>query len=156
VRVINANGMRVTGYCRGGMFPAADGAGRQAAVNDNMHAIDEAAALEAECLVLVVAGLPPGSRGSTGARAMVADGLSAILPHARACQVPLAIEPLHPMYAGDRACVNTLSQALDLAQGLGEGVGVCNRRISRMMGSAARGADRARWPLEKNTCLSYL
>jgi sugar phosphate isomerase/epimerase len=124
VRVIKANGMRVTGYCRGGMFPATDGVGRQAAVDDNMHAIDEAAALEAECLVLVVGGLPPGSRDISGARAMVADGLAAILPHARACQVPLAIEPLHPMYAGDRACVNTLSQALDLAEGLGEGVGV--------------------------------
>ena len=45
VRVIKANGMRVTGYCRGGMFPAADAAGRQAAIDDNKRAIDEAAAL---------------------------------------------------------------------------------------------------------------
>jgi sugar phosphate isomerase/epimerase len=124
VRVIKANGMRVSGYCRGGMFPAADDAGKQAAIDDNKRAIDEAAALEADCLVLVVGGLPHGSRDIDAARSMVANGVAAILPHARACQVPLAIEPLHPMYAGDRACVNTLSQALDLADALGEGVGV--------------------------------
>jgi sugar phosphate isomerase/epimerase len=55
---------------------------------------------------------------------MVADGIFAVLPHARAHNVPLAIEPLHPMYAGDRACVNTLAQALDLCEALGDGVGV--------------------------------
>lgn len=124
VSVIKANGMRVTGYCRGGMFPAADAAGRQAAIDDNKRAIDEAAALGAQCLVLVVGGLPPGSRDMPAARRMVADGLAAILPHARASNMPLAIEPLHPMYAADRACVNTLSQALDLCDILGDGVGV--------------------------------
>ncbi|HYV71387.1 MAG TPA: sugar phosphate isomerase/epimerase family protein [Pseudolabrys sp.] len=124
VRVIKGNGMRVTGYCRGGMFPAADAAGRLAAIDDNKRALDEAAALGAECLVLVAGGLPKGSRDINGARQMVADGLAAILPHARACRVPLAIEPLHPMYAGDRACINTLAQALDLCDLLGDGTGV--------------------------------
>ncbi|MDP2410899.1 MAG: sugar phosphate isomerase/epimerase family protein [Pseudolabrys sp.] len=123
-RIIKANGMRVSGYCRGGMFPAADAAGRQAAIDDNRRAIDEAATVGAQCLVLVVGGLPPGSRDMPAARHMVADGLAAILAHARASNMPLAIEPLHPMYAADRACVNTLSQALDLCDDLGEGVGV--------------------------------
>jgi sugar phosphate isomerase/epimerase len=124
VRVIKTNGMRVTGYCRGGMFPAADAPGRLAAIDDNKRAIDEAAALGAECLILVAGGLPRGSRNINAARQMVADGLAAILAHARACKVPLAIEPLHPMYAGDRACVNSLAQALDLCDSLGEGTGV--------------------------------
>jgi sugar phosphate isomerase/epimerase len=124
VRVIKANGMRVTGYCRGGMFPAADEAGRRSAIEDNMRAIDEAAALGAECLVLVVGGLPKGMRDIDAARGMVMDGIAAILPHARACKVPIAIEPLHPMYAADRACVNTLAQALDLCDFLGDGTGV--------------------------------
>lgn len=124
VRVIKDTGVRVTGYCRGGMFPAADAAGRQAAIDDNKRAIDEAAALGAECLVFVVGGLPKGSRDIAAARQMVADGFAAILPHARANKVPLAIEPLHPMYAADRACVNTLRQALDLADTLGTDVGV--------------------------------
>ena len=124
VRAIKANGMDVSGYCRGGMFPAADAAGRQAAIDDNKRAIDEAAALGAECLVLVVGGLPKGSRDMVAARQMVAEGLATILPHARANKIPLAIEPLHPMYAGDRACVNTLAHALDLCDVLGDGVGV--------------------------------
>jgi sugar phosphate isomerase/epimerase len=123
-RIIRANGMRVTGYCRGGMLPAADAAGRAAALDDNRRAIDEAAALGAECLVLVVGGLPSGTRDLGAARHMVADGLAALLPHARAARMPLAIEPLHPMYAADRACVNTLRHALDLCDLLGEGVGV--------------------------------
>lgn len=124
VRAIKGNGLRVSGYCRGGMFPAPDAAGRQAAIDDNKRAIDEAAALGAECLVLVVGGLPKGSRDIAAARQMVADGIAAILPHARANKMPIAIEPLHPMYAGDRACVNTLGQALDMAEQLGADVGV--------------------------------
>ena len=121
VRVIKGLGMRVTGYCRGGMFPSPDAAGRKAAIDDNRRAIDEAAALGAECLVLVVGGLPRGSRDIAAAREMVIDGIAAMLPHARACRMPLAIEPLHPMYAADRACVNTLGQAIDICEALGEG-----------------------------------
>jgi sugar phosphate isomerase/epimerase len=124
VRAIKDSGMKVSGYCRGGMFPAVDHAGRQAAIDDNKRAIDEASTLGAECLVLVVGGLPQGSRDIGAARRMVADGIAALLPHARASNMPLAIEPLHPMYAGDRACVNTLAQALDLCDLLGDGVGV--------------------------------
>ncbi len=124
VRAIKDNGMRVTGYCRGGMFPAASPAGRRTAIDDNKRAIDEASALGAECLVLVVGGLAEGSRDIHAARQMVADGIAAILSHARSNNMPLAIEPLHPMYAGDRACVNTLAQALDLCDVLGEGIGV--------------------------------
>ena len=123
-RIVRANGLRVTGLCRGGMFPADTAEGRQAAVDDNRRAIDEAAALGADCLVLVVGGLPGSSKDISAARGMVADGMAAILPHARAAGVPLAIEPLHPMYAADRSSVNTIDQALDLCEHLGEGVGV--------------------------------
>lgn len=123
-RIVALNGLQVTGYCRGGMFPASDQAGLAAAIDDNKRAIDEAAALDADCLVLVVGGLPGASKDIASARAMVADGIAAILPHARASNVPLAIEPLHPMYAADRACVNTLEHALDLCDSLGAGIGV--------------------------------
>ena len=123
-RIVADNQLQVTGLCRGGMFPAADAAGRAAAIDDNKRAIDDAAALNADCLVLVVGGLPAGSRDIAHARDMVADGIGAILPHARASGIPLAIEPLHPMYAADRACVNTLEQALDICDLLGNGVGV--------------------------------
>lgn len=117
-------GLLVSGLCRGGMFPAADAAGLQANIDDNRHAIDEAVTLGAQCLVLVVGGMPAGSKDLEQARAQVFDGISAVLEHARANQMPLAIEPLHPMYAADRACINTMAQALDVADQLGEGVGV--------------------------------
>lgn len=123
-RLIRSHGLTVTGLCRGGMFPAADKAGREAAIRDNLKAIEDAATIGAQCLVLVVGGLPAGSKDIAGAREQVRDGIAAILPAARAAKVPLAIEPLHPMYAADRACVNTLRQALDLCAVLGDGVGV--------------------------------
>ncbi|MFD1253691.1 Xylose isomerase-like TIM barrel [Devosia equisanguinis] len=123
-RIVRENKLQVTGVCRGGMFPAATAEGRQANIEDNLRAIDEAAALNADCLVLVVGGLPQGSRDIGGARQMVTDGIAAMLPHARASGVKIAIEPLHPMYAADRACVNTIDQALDICEILGETVGV--------------------------------
>ena len=127
-KLIRANGLTVTGLCRGGMFPAADRQGRRAAIEDNLRAIEDAATLEARCLVLVVGGMPPGSKDLAGARAQVRDGIGTVLDHARSCGVPLAIEPLHPMYAADRACVNTMAQANDLCDELvgkgGSGLGI--------------------------------
>ena len=123
-KLIRDAGLTVTALCRGGMFTAADEVGRRAAIDDNRRAIDEAAAIDAQCLVLIAGGLPPGSRDLAGAHAQVRDGLAAVLPYAREAGVPLAIEPLHPMTAADRGCVNTLSHANDLCDELGEGLGV--------------------------------
>src|SRR5690606_24237263 len=95
-RIVRDNGLQVTGVCRGGMFPAEAAQGRQAGIDDNLRAIDEAAALNADCLVLVVGGLPGASKDLPGARAQVAEGIAAMLPHARASGVRIAIEPLHP------------------------------------------------------------
>src|ERR1700722_13714868 len=69
-RLFRDSGLRVTGYCRGGLFPAADAAGRQAAIDDNKRMIDEAAAIGAECIVVIGGGLPKGSRDIAGARQM--------------------------------------------------------------------------------------
>ncbi len=124
-RRIGDAGLTVTGLCRGGMFPAADAAGRQAALDDNRRAVDDACTIGARCLVLVVGGLPPGSRDIAGARDQVRDGIAKLLEHSRAADMPLAIEPLHPMYAADRACVNTIAQANDICDELGDdGLGV--------------------------------
>src|SRR6267142_4291407 len=121
-RIIKSNGMKVTGYCRGGLFPAPDAAGRQAAIDDNKRMIDEAAAIGAECIVIIGGGLPKGSRDLAGARKMFADGLAAVLPHARAAKIPLALEPMHPIYAADRGCVSTLAEVNDLCDALGHGL----------------------------------
>lgn len=120
-RLVREHGLKLSGYSRGGLFPAADAAGRQAAIDENRRAVDEAAMLGAACIEIVAGGLPQGSKDLAGARAMVRDGLAALLPHARAAGVDLAIEPLHPMYAADRACVNTMAQALDLCDALDPG-----------------------------------
>jgi sugar phosphate isomerase/epimerase len=123
-RIIRDAGLTVTCYCRAGLFPAADDAGRRAALDDNRRAVDEAAAIGARSIVLIAGGLPKGSKDLAGAHQQVHDGLAALLPYAREAGVPLAIEPLHPMYAADRACVNTLAHANDLCDRLGEGTGV--------------------------------
>jgi sugar phosphate isomerase/epimerase len=121
---LRTHGLELSGYCRGGMFPAADATGLAAARDDNRRAVDEAAELDAKCLVLVVGGLPGALQGRAahkdiaGARTQVRDGIAELLDYARAARMPLAIEPLHPMYAADRACVNTMEQALDLCDEL--------------------------------------
>lgn len=124
VRAVKDTQLELSGYCRGGMFPA-DPAHRSQARDDNRRAVDEATALGASCLVLVVGGLPqysrPGSAPSRdiwGAQAQVEDGIAELLAYARTAKLPLAIEPLHPMFAADRACVNTTRQALDLCDRL--------------------------------------
>jgi len=68
-RIFMDSGLRVTGYCRGGLFPAADAAGRKAAIDDNKRMIDEAAQIGAECIVMIGGGLPKGSRDLPAARA---------------------------------------------------------------------------------------
>ena len=123
-RIIKDNGLTVTGLCRGGFFPYADAAHKQRNIDDNLKAIDEAAALGAHCLVLVCGGLPQASKNIAEARQMVTESIAHILPHARKCGVPLAIEPLHPMYAADRSVVTSLAEANDICDQLGEGVGI--------------------------------
>jgi sugar phosphate isomerase/epimerase len=123
-RLIRAAGLEVSCLCRGGMFPAVDEAGRRAALEDNRRAVDEAAGIGAKCLVLIAGGLPKGSKDLAGAHEQVRDGIAALLPYARDAGMPLAIEPLHPMTAADRACVNTMGHANDLCDELGEGLGI--------------------------------
>lgn len=123
-RQLRALGVGLSGYCRGGFFPAIDQAGLNAALQDNRRAIDEAKTLNAPCLVLVVGSLPgaldghPVHKDIARARGEVRDGIAATLEYARSVGMPLAIEPLHPMQAAERACINTLEHALDLCDEL--------------------------------------
>lgn len=107
-------GLTVVSTCRGGFFPAADAQGRQAAIDDNRRAIDEAAALGTD-LVVLVCGAVPGIP-LPEARLQIQDGIAAVLDHARAARIRLAVEPLHPMYADSRSAINTLKQANDLCE----------------------------------------
>lgn len=121
-RMLRDSGLRFSTHCRGGFFTLPDGPERRAALDDNRSAIEETATLAAAgaagstaVLVLVAGGLPAGSRDLIGARERVRDAIGVLAPEAKAAGVTLAIEPLHPMYASDRAVVSTLGQALDIA-----------------------------------------
>lgn len=114
--LLRDHGLSVVSLCRGGFFPALTADARTKALDDNRRAIAEAHALGAPHVVLVcgaVPGLP-----LTEARKQIQDGIAALLPDCAAANVKLAIEPLHPMYAGDRSAVNTLAQANDMAEAL--------------------------------------
>ena len=119
-RLMADSGLAPSSLCRAGRFPAPDSARRAAAVDDTRRAIDMAAEIGAPVLVLVAGGLAEGSRDLAAAHGMAEDGVAAVLPHARAAGVRLALEPLHPMYAADRACVNSLGHALDICDRLGD------------------------------------
>jgi sugar phosphate isomerase/epimerase len=113
VRHVKDAGLHVSSVCRGGMFPSLTAAGRRENLEDNYRAVDEAAALHADSLVLVVGG--SAEVGLAEARKMVADGVAALAPYARRHGVKLGLEPLHPMYAAERSVLVTIAQALELA-----------------------------------------
>ncbi len=117
-RQIRDAGLSVSGYCRSTYLTGASRAERQQAFRENRQAIEDAAALGSACFVLVVGGLPAGSRDLADARRQVEDGVAELLEHARLVGVPLALEPLHPMYAGDRSCLTSLAEAIALCERL--------------------------------------
>jgi sugar phosphate isomerase/epimerase len=117
VKAIRSHELKVTGLCRGGFFGAKDWKA------DNLRAIEEAHELGAPALILVVGGMPEQSKDLASTRRQIQDCIAQVLPEARNARVPLAIEPLHPMQV-TRAAVNTLEQALDMCDALGEGIGV--------------------------------
>ena len=115
-RMIRDHGLAVVSLCRGGFFVAGTAELRDRAIDENRRCLDEAAALGAPLLVLVCGAVP--GQALTESRRQITDGLAALLPHAAAARVKLAIEPLHPMYAGDRSAVNTVSQARAMCRAL--------------------------------------
>ena len=117
-RLVRDAGLRVSSVCRGGMFPALTAAERAARIDDNRRAIDEAATVGAEVLVLVCGAAADRDLG--GARRMVADGIAAIAPYARERGVTLGIEPLHPAFAAERSCVTTMREARLIAEAIGD------------------------------------
>ncbi len=114
VRAVSHAGLHVSSVCRGGMFPAATAEERKKNIEDNFRAADEAAALRADSLVMVVGGC--ASVPLTDARQMVIDGVAELVPYARERGVRIGLEPLHPMFAADRSVLVTIDQALEMAQ----------------------------------------
>ncbi|MBM7245137.1 sugar phosphate isomerase/epimerase [Rhodococcus fascians] len=109
-KLISDAGLRVSSLCRGGFLTAIDDDG----LDDNRRALDEAAELGAPELVMVMGGIP--DRDLVGARARVEARLALLVPYALERGVRIALEPLHPMFAADRAVISTLGQALSMAE----------------------------------------
>ena len=105
--------LEVVSLCRGGFFPSPDPGKRSAAIDDNLLAIEQASAVGAPLIVLVCGA--DGKQSLEKSREQIKEGILKILPSAEAAGIKLAIEPLHPMYAGDRSAVNTIKQANDMA-----------------------------------------
>ena len=112
-RRIRSAGLKVSGLCRSTYFPQETAEAREAAMQENMRAVEIATELEAKCYILVVGGLPKGCRDMEGVRQQVKESVTRLLEHARKMNISLALEPLHPMTAADRSCLSTLEQALD-------------------------------------------
>jgi sugar phosphate isomerase/epimerase len=110
-------GLQVVSLCRGGFFPATSKETRQASIDDNLLAIEQAHSIGAPLIVLVCGAVPGQSLAES--RKQITDGIAAVLPVAEAAGVNLAIEPLHPMYADDRSAVNTMRQAHEICDALG-------------------------------------
>lgn len=123
-RMIRDAGLFVPCLCTSAWVNETDSRRYQAALDENRRRIDAAAAIGAKTLVVVPGGLAEGERDLRTARGRVAEALAALLPHARAAGVAIGLEPLHPMYAGDRSCLNTFAQCLDLCERLGAGTGI--------------------------------
>jgi sugar phosphate isomerase/epimerase len=113
-KLLRSLNLKVVSLCRGGFFPALKKEDREAAIAENKKAIDEASELEAPMLVLVC-GSAPG-QSLIDSREQIKQGIEACVQHAEKKGVQLTIEPLHPMYAGDRSAINTLEQANDMAE----------------------------------------
>ena len=111
-RVLDDNGMGVTSICPGGLVTAVDAAGMDAAIEQNQRWIGDAAAIGAQSMVTITGGLPEGSLDLEATREKALEGLSRLVPIARAADVRLALEPLHPMVCGYRSVVSSIDEAL--------------------------------------------
>jgi sugar phosphate isomerase/epimerase len=113
-KILRDHNMKVPAVVRGGFFTSLDPSARSAALDINRTCIDEAHEIGAEMVVLVV-GATPGLT-LEDARKQVAEGIAALVPYAKQANVKLAIEPLHPMYAADKSCINRMAEAREVCQ----------------------------------------
>jgi len=123
-QVLQDNGLTVFGYNRAGPFLATTKAERADNLTTARREIDKAAALGADHVLVFPGRLNDGQKGLCNARRQVAEMLAPLLDHARACGIRLALEPLHPMLAGDRSPLCTMAEANQLCDQLGDGIGI--------------------------------
>ncbi|BAO88989.1 sugar phosphate isomerase/epimerase family protein [Caballeronia cordobensis] len=117
--------MWVPSLCTSEWFNASTASDLSAAIDTNRRLLDAAAEIGAGCLMMVVGGIACGpDKDIAGQRARVRDALHELAPHAKKVGVKLGLEPLHPMYAGDRSVLNSIKVANDLCDELGDAAGL--------------------------------
>lgn len=103
-----ACGLTVAGLCRTPYLT-----GREAGSDDAARrSVDLAAELGAPVLTIVSGGTEPGSKGLLESQKRLAERVSRLAEHAARQGVSLAVEPLNPMFGGNRTCVMTVRDAL--------------------------------------------
>lgn len=117
---VRAAGLDVVGLCRspflvGPLAPK----GRAAVMDDFRRSIDMAAGLRAPVLTIVVGGVEPGTKGVSESLKLVADRVAEAAPYAGERGVKLALEPLNPVYGGNRSCLVSMRDAVDLCEVIG-------------------------------------
>ncbi len=121
VRLLKDHSMQVSGFCVAGILTAPDPSDFNKRIDENKRLIEEAAAIEAKAITCIAGGLPEGSKDLMAARERALEGLSILLPEAKAAGVTLALEPLHPMTAATRSILTTMKEANDWCDLLGDG-----------------------------------
>ncbi|MCQ4633749.1 sugar phosphate isomerase/epimerase [Shinella sp. CPCC 100929] len=111
-----AAGLSVAGLCRTPFLVGTEAVDKVAVLNEAKASIDMAAGLGADVLTIVVGGVHPGTKGMAESLKIVADRVAEIAPYAAERGVRLALEPLNPVYAGNRSCLTTVRDAVDLCE----------------------------------------
>ncbi|WP_421578822.1 sugar phosphate isomerase/epimerase family protein [Shinella sp. M31] len=111
-----AAGLAVAGLCRTPFLVGADALDRAAVLDEAKASIDMAAGLGAAVLTIVVGGVHPGTKGTLESLRIVADRVADLVPYAAERRVKLALEPLNPVYAGNRSCLTTVRDAVDICK----------------------------------------
>lgn len=118
------SGMRAFGYNRAGPLLADTPGKRQSLLDEAKAEIDRAAELGADHILLFPGGIPDGAKGLEAARSQTGEACAILNDHARDCGIALALEPLHPMLAGDRTALCTMAEANRLCDRLGPNAGI--------------------------------
>ena len=116
--LLDESNIKVNSLCRSSYYTAQNKQQRNKAIDDNKRALDYAAQLGASNYIQVVGSLYPFQKNLQEVRKQVKEGIFNILEHSKEVGVSIAIEPLHPMTCGDRSCITSLREALDLCDEL--------------------------------------
>ncbi|MDX3975371.1 sugar phosphate isomerase/epimerase family protein [Shinella sp.] len=117
-------GMWIPCFCATAWMNQTDDALFRNTLEENRQVLHDAAEIGAPNVVFVTGGPPSGTKDIEGFRLRMRDVLGELAETARAVGIKIGIEPIHPMYAGDRHVINTMRQTNDLIDEFGDVLGI--------------------------------